>query len=282
MSKDWRLLIDCADQGGLVHKTTGVLYRAHCNVLVNHEFADPQSNRFFMRTEFVGDINKEKIVEELWKILPPQPFVKLIQPGKARIAVLATKEHHCLADILTRCAFGELDATVAGVIANHDVLRPFVDKFEIPFHHCSHSDVSREEQERQVIEKLDEISPDYIVLASIHAHSQLRFCQPIRQSHHQHSSLLPAGVHWSQTLSPGMGARREGHRRHRALRHRTTRRGTHHRTTGHQRGPFTQPHRTWPAPGVTSNALPFPEHCASYLKTASFSTATERLFLIEP
>ncbi len=195
MSKDWRLLIDCADQGGLVHKTTGVLYRAHCNVLVNHEFADPQSNRFFMRTEFVGDINKEKIVEELWKILPPQPFVKLIQPGKARIAVLATKEHHCLADILTRCAFGELDATVAGVIANHDVLRPFVDKFEIPFHHCSHSDVSREEQERQVIEKLDEISPDYIVLAKymriLSSDFVSRFANRIINIHH---SFLPAFI----------------------------------------------------------------------------------------
>ena len=162
---------------------------------MNHEFADPQSNRFFMRTEFVGDINKEKIVEELWKILPPQPFVKLIQPGKARIAVLATKEHHCLADILTRCAFGELDATVAGVIANHDVLRPFVDKFEIPFHHCSHSDVSREEQERQVIEKLDEISPDYIVLAKymriLSSDFVSRFANRIINIHH---SFLPAFI----------------------------------------------------------------------------------------
>lgn len=195
MSKDWRLLIDCADQEGLVHKATGVLYREHCNVLANHEFADPQSNRFFMRTEFVGDIDKERILEELWKVLPPQPFVKLFQPGKTRIAVLATKEHHCASDILTRCAFGELDAEVAGVIANHDVLRPFVEKFEIPFHLCSHVGISREEQERQVIEQLDEIAPDYIVLAKymriLSTDFVNRFANRIINIHH---SFLPAFI----------------------------------------------------------------------------------------
>ena len=50
MSERWRLLIECADEEGLVHKTTGVLFRAKCNVMVNHEFADDQSGRFFMRT----------------------------------------------------------------------------------------------------------------------------------------------------------------------------------------------------------------------------------------
>lgn len=195
MSKDWRLLIDCADQEGLVHKTTGVLYHEHCNVLANHEFADPQSNRFFMRTEFVGDIDKDRILEELWKVLPPQPFVKLFQPGKARIAVLATKEHHCVSDILTRCAFGELDAEIAGVIANHDVLRPFVEKFEVPFRLCSHVGISREEQERQVIEKLDEIAPDYIVLAKymriLSTDFVNRYANRIINIHH---SFLPAFI----------------------------------------------------------------------------------------
>lgn len=195
MSKDWRLLIDCADQEGLVHKTTGVLYRAHCNVLVNHEFADTQSNRFYMRTEFVGDIDKDAVMEELWQILPPQSFVKLIQPGKARIAVLATKEHHCLADILTRCSFGEFDAEVAGVIANHDTLRPFVEKFNLPFHHCSAEGKSREAQEHEVIAKLDEIRPQYIVLAKymriLSPHFVHRYPSRIINIHH---SFLPAFI----------------------------------------------------------------------------------------
>lgn len=195
MSKDWRLLIDCADQEGLVHKATGVLYRAHCNVLVNHEFADPQSDRFYMRTEFVGDIDKDAVLEELWQILPPQSSVKLIQPGQTKIVVLATKEHHCLADILTRCSFGEVDAEVAGVIANHDTLRPFVEKFDIPFHLCSADGKARQQQEHEVIEKLDAIRPQYIVLAKymriMSSDFVNRFSNRIINIHH---SFLPAFV----------------------------------------------------------------------------------------
>ena len=194
-SKDWRLLIDCSDQEGLVHKVTGVLYRAHCNVLVNHEFADPQTSRFFMRTEFVGEIDKDAIIGELQEVLPPEPFLKLIQPGKARIVLLATKEHHCLADILTRCSFGEIDAGVTGVISNHDALKFYVEKFDIPFHLCSHLEVSREEQERQVIEHLERIDPHYIVLAKymriLSPDFVNRFANRMINIHH---SFLPAFV----------------------------------------------------------------------------------------
>jgi formyltetrahydrofolate deformylase len=195
MKPTWRLLIACSDQEGLVHKVTGVLYRARCNVVVNHEFADPGSDRFFMRTEFTGEINREAILDELGKLLPPQPFVRLIRPGKARIAVLASKEHHCLADLLTRCAFGELDAETVAVISNHDLLRPFVDKFGIPFHLCDHTDRAREDQESAVLQLLDEIRPDYIVLAKY-----MRILSPDFVHRHAgrliniHHSFLPAFI----------------------------------------------------------------------------------------
>ena len=195
MKQDWRLLIACSDQEGLVHKTTGVLYRARCNVLVNHEFADPAADRFFMRTEFVGELNREAILDELGKVLPPQASIRLIRPGKARIAVLASKEHHCLADVLTRCAFGELDAETIAVISNHDLLRPFVEKFDIPFHHCDHRDQTREAQEQDVLQLLDELRPDYIVLAKY-----MRILSPDFVHRHAgriiniHHSFLPAFI----------------------------------------------------------------------------------------
>ena len=58
-----------------------------------------------------------------------------------RIVVLASKEHHCLGDILIRQAFGELNAQVLGVISNHKVLEPLVTKFNLPFHHISPRDL---------------------------------------------------------------------------------------------------------------------------------------------
>lgn len=193
--KQWRLLVDCADRHGLVHHITGVLFRAGCNVLVNHEFADADTERFFMRTEFVGDVPSEPIIQELRKLLPPDAHIRLVQPGKRRLAILASKEHHCLSDILIRCAFDELEASAAAVISNHRVLEPLVAKFEVPFHHCDHTELSREEHEQRVVALLDSIQPDFVVLAKY-----MRILSPdfvARYPHRMiniHHSFLPAFV----------------------------------------------------------------------------------------
>ncbi|MGK0198386.1 MAG: formyltetrahydrofolate deformylase [Yoonia sp.] len=195
MSERWRLLIECADEEGLVHKTTGVLFRAKCNVMVNHEFADDQAGRFFMRTEFLGEIDRDQILADMAAVLPPNPRLKLVQPGRARIVVLGSKEHHCVTDILTRCAFSELDAEVVAVISNHDVLRVFVERADLPFHLVSHENVSREEQERGVSDLLEELDADYIVLAKymriLSPEFVARFANRIINIHH---SFLPAFI----------------------------------------------------------------------------------------
>ena len=50
------LRVECSDRPGLVHGITGVLLRHGCNVTTNHEFVDAENSRFFMRTEFTGEI----------------------------------------------------------------------------------------------------------------------------------------------------------------------------------------------------------------------------------
>lgn len=190
-----RLLVECSDQQGLVHHITGVLFRAGCNVLVNHEYADAETGRFFMRTEFVGDIPREPITQELGTLLPADAQIRFTQPGKRQLAVLASKEHHCLGDILIRCAFDQLDATVTAVISNHRLLEPLVRKFDVPFHHCDHEGLAREEHEQRVVALLDSIQPDFVVLAKY-----MRILSPgfVRRYPHRmvniHHSFLPAFV----------------------------------------------------------------------------------------
>ena len=64
------LLIDCPDEVGLVHRITGVLFRAGFSVVSNHEYVDPARRHFFMRTEFVGDRPTDTIIGELRHDLP--------------------------------------------------------------------------------------------------------------------------------------------------------------------------------------------------------------------
>ncbi len=161
----WRLLIECADQRGLVHRVTGVLLQHDGNVLVNHEFADVESGRFFMRTEFVGAIDAGDVVEDCRQQLPPEAVIRLTRPGRRRVVVLATREHHCVADLLIRENFAELPFEILAVVSNHQTLQPLVRRFEIPFQHVPHDALSREAHERRLLELIEPLQPDFVVLA---------------------------------------------------------------------------------------------------------------------
>ena len=159
------LLVECPDRPGLVHSITGVLFRRGANIVGNQEFVDRVADRFFMRTEFEGGVDREGLLADLRAVLPEGAEVRLSDSEPKRVVVLASKEHHCLADILVRDSFRELDARVLAVISNHAVLEPLVRKFDLPFHHLPHGDLPREVHEAQVLAAVRQYRPDYVVLA---------------------------------------------------------------------------------------------------------------------
>ncbi|HEX6068303.1 MAG TPA: ACT domain-containing protein, partial [Longimicrobiaceae bacterium] len=59
------LRIDCPDRAGLIHSVTGVLLGHGLNIVSNSEFVDQETRRFFMRTEFSGTVDAERLTEEL-------------------------------------------------------------------------------------------------------------------------------------------------------------------------------------------------------------------------
>ena len=127
------LLVECGDRRGLVHAITGVLLQHGVNVVGNQEFVDRGVARFFMRTEFDGAVDTGRLEAEVRRALPPGASVRLSDLKPKRVVVLASKEHHCLGDILIRHAFGELNAQVLAVLSNHATLQPLVEKFNLPF-----------------------------------------------------------------------------------------------------------------------------------------------------
>ncbi|MEX2683051.1 MAG: formyltetrahydrofolate deformylase [Candidatus Sigynarchaeota archaeon] len=159
------LRIDGPDQKGLIHKITGVIFDNKLNIISNHEFVDPQSGHFFMRSEFTGEVDENRLIADLHTALPAQFNIVMTHPGKKGIIVLATKEHHCLADLLIRNEFNKINATILAVISNHDVLRHLVEKFKIPFHLVPSEGKTREAHEAEIIKILDQYKPDYLVLA---------------------------------------------------------------------------------------------------------------------
>jgi formyltetrahydrofolate deformylase len=189
------LLVECDDRRGLVHAITGVLLKHGLNVVGNQEFVERSSARFFMRTEFDGATDAGQLEAEVRTALPANASVRLSNLKPKRIVVLASKEHHCLGDILIRHAFGEINAQVLAVLANHSVLQPLVTQFDLPFHFVSHEALSREAHEAEMLNIIERLQPDYLVLAKymrvLTPEFVRRFPARIVNIHH---SFLPAFV----------------------------------------------------------------------------------------
>eukprot|EP00123_Amoebidium_parasiticum_P015317 comp22895_c0_seq1/m.36196 comp22895_c0_seq1/g.36196 ORF comp22895_c0_seq1/g.36196 comp22895_c0_seq1/m.36196 type:complete len:283 (-) comp22895_c0_seq1:567-1415(-) len=159
------LRVQCADEKGLIHKLTGVSYRHDLNIISNDEFVDTNKNEFYYRAGLAGEVDEEKFEQEIRAVLPAGAIVELKRLVKKRLVLLATKEMHVLGDLLIRHLSGDLLADIVAVVANHDTLRPLVEKFNVPFHFVDHNGVSRERHEELVLEQVGQYQPDYLVLA---------------------------------------------------------------------------------------------------------------------
>jgi formyltetrahydrofolate deformylase len=192
----YRVLIDANDEKGLVHKVSSVFYNYDLNILSNSEFVDKESNKFFMRSVVDGAVNQQELRDAINAILPQDSSVKIVEPKKKNIIILATKEMHALGDILVRHEAGELEANILGVISNYNLLEPFVKKFDIPYITVSHENLSREEHEQRIIEAIKSFGDvEYIVLAKymriLTPHFVETFEDKIINIHH---SFLPAFI----------------------------------------------------------------------------------------
>lgn len=189
------LLVKCADQPGLVHRITGVIYRHGFNVLENHEFVDDTNQLFFMRTAIDGKLDREKLLKETRQELPEGAEVRVAQTGERPIVIMVTREHHCLSELLIRSLFGNLNARIQAVIGNHPDLQGFVEKFDVPFHHISHQGKTREQHEEEISKVIDRCDPAFVVLAKymriLNPSFVNRYPQKLINIHH---SFLPAFI----------------------------------------------------------------------------------------
>ena len=162
----YRVLIDANDEKGLVHKVSSIFYNYDLNILSNSEFVDKESNKFFMRSVVEGAVNKKDLTDAINAVLPQNSSVKVIEPKKKNIIIMATKELHALGDILIRHEAGELEANILAVVSNYDKLESLVRKFDIPYVTISHENLEREAHESKIIECISSYKDvDYIVLA---------------------------------------------------------------------------------------------------------------------
>jgi len=159
------LKIDCSDAKGLIYKISDIIFKSDLNIDKNDEFVDSENCRFFFRAIVSGEIKNGDLVTRLKKAMPKDADIILSKKRRKKIIIMATKESHCLGDLLLKEYSDELNAKVVAVVSNYDYLKGLVDKFEIPYHYASHEGMNRAEHESEVLKVLQNYEYDYVVLA---------------------------------------------------------------------------------------------------------------------
>jgi formyltetrahydrofolate deformylase len=189
------LLIICKDRKGLIYNIAKILFQHNLNIVSNGEFVEKETNTFFMRTEFAGPVHKEAIIKELRVVLPACAVIQLVRKRKKDIIILATKESHCLGDLLIRYYSNELNVNILSIISNHSSLKELSEKFNINFHHIGHEVKSREEHEKELMNTISAYNPEYLVLAKYMRILSKRFISEFpNRIINIHHSFLPAFV----------------------------------------------------------------------------------------
>ena len=191
----YTLRITCLDHIGLIHKISEILLNNNLNIERNDEFVDKEKKLFFMRTEFSGTCDVNQIKASVIAVLPPNAIVQVATEKVKNVVILVTKEHHCLSDLLIRNQYKELNFNVLAVIGNHDILKPLVEKFNIPFYSVLSEGLSHEMHEVKLIEILKNYQFDYLVLAKFMRILTPNFVQLFHQKIiNIHHSFLPAFI----------------------------------------------------------------------------------------
>jgi formyltetrahydrofolate deformylase len=193
-----RLLISCPDGPGIVAAVSRFLFERGANIVTSDQYSThPVDGTFFMRLAYylpeVDDRREEFAAEFIalagqfemdWRIA--------YASDRRRVVLMASREDHCLLDLLWRHRRGELDMNVHCVISNHDHLRGEVEALGVSYHHIPVTPDDKPAAEARALELIGN-DADLVVLARymqiLSGDFLARVGCPVLNIHH---SFLPA------------------------------------------------------------------------------------------
>ena len=164
------LLLQCTDRPGIVAAVGAFVAETGGNVIEADQHSDPAAGLFLQRVEFEVDSGLDTLLDRFAAIAREFAMDWSLRDlgARPRVAVLASRQGHCLGDLLLRDALGELPGELVLVASNHATHAPLVERFDVPFRHLAVSDTTpeaRASQEQQLGALLDKTAPDVVVLA---------------------------------------------------------------------------------------------------------------------
>ena len=139
------LLISCPDRPGIVAGVSRLLFEQGANIVEADQYAtEPEGGTFYMRMAFRLEGGSPDDFERSFVADVAEPFGmewRLAYPDEPRrVAVLVSREEHCLLDLLWRARRGDFDAQIVHVISNHPDHEADVAAFGVPYTHIPSGD----------------------------------------------------------------------------------------------------------------------------------------------
>jgi formyltetrahydrofolate deformylase len=194
-----RLLVSCADRPGIVAAISRFLYEREANIVSSDQHStDPEDGTFFLRMSFTVDhltVSREALAREFaTEVAEPVGMEWRLRyvDDVPRMAVMVSREDHCLVDLLWRWRRGDLDCEIGLVVSNHEDARRDVENHGLRFEHVPVERERKSEAEARQLELLAD-QFDLVVLARymqiLSGDFLARVGAPVINIHH---SFLPA------------------------------------------------------------------------------------------
>ncbi len=194
---DYILTLSCPDRTGIVHAVTEWLLEQKGNIVEAQQFGDAETERFFLRVHFT--IPNGSDVKTLNQHFEPVATKFNMDAHiydadrKARILILVSRQGHCLNDLLFRTHSGQLPVEIAGVISNHTDHAALSASYNVPFHHLPVTPESKAEQEKEILQFVDNLNIDLVVLARYMQILSPELCRALSgRAINIHHSFLPS------------------------------------------------------------------------------------------
>ncbi len=198
MSATGILLVSCPDQPGIVAAVASFVASHGGNVIDLQQHTDHTDSAFFQRVEFEldnVDLQRHEIADAFTPVADRYAMRWSVRfsDERLRVGILASKEPHCLHDLLNRWRTGELPVDLSTVVSNHPDHADLAHWFGVPYHHLPIVDGDKAAQELEVRKVLQDHDVDLVVLARYMQVLSSDFCgawpEQIINIHH---SFLPA------------------------------------------------------------------------------------------
>lgn len=163
------LLIQCADQKGLLAGITGFFADRRYNILHCQQYTDTENGRYFMRLKVEDEkqLSRPDLQQQFELFANSKSLTWSLHYSDVpyRVALLVTKASHCPYDLLIRELEGELKCDIPLIIGNHADLETMARQFDKPFYHLPITADTKPKQEAQIKALLQEYQIDLVVMA---------------------------------------------------------------------------------------------------------------------